>query len=293
MDVFFCRTRLRRNERDGTAVTTTYTVIGGVIVHEVRAAVQRNYRPDTLGSTVALTDGNTATDTWTYWPYGEVRTHSGSSTTPFTFVGTLGYCKVPGSDMTYVRARMYMASRGRWATVDPLWPWEQQYDYINSMPSGGTDPSGLRRCSTECDAGGNPCANWVGDQGVPINKGKPVGGWIVCCKGKCYACVNEAIFTPGTYLWNCVNAHEEDHCKRAKCGPGFDLPRCTPDCGTDECLASAVEIDCLLSSAKKCKTEDCRRAIWKRIGIVCDYAAPNCAAANMTFKYESLCNKLK
>ncbi|MBS1722984.1 MAG: hypothetical protein JSS66_08540 [Armatimonadetes bacterium] len=125
-------------------MTTTYTVIGGVIVHEVRAGVQRNYRPDTLGSTVALTDGNTATDTWTYWPYGEVRTHSGSNQTSFTFVGTLGYCKVSGSDMTYVRARMYMASRARWATVDPLWPLLAMYSYSDNAPCQVIDPLGLQ-----------------------------------------------------------------------------------------------------------------------------------------------------
>ncbi len=110
---------------------TTYTVIGGVIVHENRGGTERNYRPDTLGSTIALTDRTTATDTWEYWPYGEVRTHSGSSQTAFTYVGTLGYCKFSsGSQMTYVRARMYMASRGRWATVDPLWPKEPAYEYV-------------------------------------------------------------------------------------------------------------------------------------------------------------------
>ncbi len=50
--------------------TVTYTVINGVIVHEDRDGVQRNYRPDTLGNTVALTDATTTTDTMAYWPYG-------------------------------------------------------------------------------------------------------------------------------------------------------------------------------------------------------------------------------
>ena len=41
---------------------TTYTSISGVIVHEDRNGTQRNYRPDTLGNTVALTDATAA------WP---------------------------------------------------------------------------------------------------------------------------------------------------------------------------------------------------------------------------------
>ena len=38
-----------------------YTTINGVIVHEDRNGVQRNYRSDTLGNTVALPDGTDAT----------------------------------------------------------------------------------------------------------------------------------------------------------------------------------------------------------------------------------------
>src|SRR5262249_37501981 len=125
---------------------TTYTAIGGVIVHENRGGAERNYRPDTLGSTIALTDGTGATDTWEYWPYGEVRSHTGSSTTPFTFVGTLGYCKfASSSQMTYVRARMYKPSRGRWTTVDLIWPDELPYTYVSCIPTSGVDKTGLRQ----------------------------------------------------------------------------------------------------------------------------------------------------
>ena len=63
-----------------------------------------------LGNTVALLDNTlTVTDSWEYWPYGETR--SGSSATPFTFVGTLGYFK-DTSTRTYVRARHYRQSIG-------------------------------------------------------------------------------------------------------------------------------------------------------------------------------------
>ena len=95
-----------------------YTVLEGEVVSEVRGGVRKDYVPDTLGSTVALLDNTqTKTDTWEYWPYGEIR--SGSSATPFQFVGTLGYYK-DTSSRTYVRARHYRQNQARWLTVDPL-----------------------------------------------------------------------------------------------------------------------------------------------------------------------------
>jgi len=120
-----------------------YTTINGVIVHEVRNGVQRNYRPDTLGNTIALTDATTTTDTWVYWPYGEVRTRTGTTATPFQFVGTLGYYQNTGSNLAYVRARFYQATRGRWASVDPIWPWEHAYGYGELQPTNFTDPTGM------------------------------------------------------------------------------------------------------------------------------------------------------
>lgn len=136
---------------------TTYTTINGVIVHEDRNGVQRNYRPDTLGNTIALTDATTTTDTMTYWPYGEIRTRTGTNATRFLYVGTLGYSKDGGSGiLTYVRARYYNALRGRWATVDPLWPDESAYSYVKAMPVGATDSRGLGQdedgsfMSTDC-----------------------------------------------------------------------------------------------------------------------------------------------
>ena len=83
-----------------------YTTINGVIVHEDRNGVQRNYRTDTLGNIVALTDATSTTDTMTYWPYGEIRTRTGTNATRFLFVGTLGYSKDGGYGLHYVSVRL-------------------------------------------------------------------------------------------------------------------------------------------------------------------------------------------
>ncbi len=105
--------------------------------------VGRFYGSDPLGSTVALydTSGN-KTDEYVYWPYGEIRSHTGSSQTPLTFLGTLGYY-MDSPARYYVRARMLLANYARWLTVDPLWPRQRAYPYARSRPTSLVDARGL------------------------------------------------------------------------------------------------------------------------------------------------------
>ena len=74
------------------AMKVVYTVVNGRVLSENRAGVKRDYVADSLGSTVALLDNTQAkTDTFTYWPYGEVKTRIGTTPTPFQYVGGWGY----------------------------------------------------------------------------------------------------------------------------------------------------------------------------------------------------------
>ena len=124
---------------------TNYTVVEGEVVSQVTGGVRLDYVPDPLGSTVALLDsGQNFTDTWEYWPYGEVRARTGATSTPFQFVGTLGYFR-DTSARTYVRARHYKQNVGRWMTVDLLWPEEDQYEYVSGNPVLFVDPLGKQR----------------------------------------------------------------------------------------------------------------------------------------------------
>src|SRR2546422_8596125 len=93
--------------------TVRYEVINGQVIAEKRDGVRRLYVPDPLGSTVALLDNTQAkTDTFSYWPYGEERARTGTTPTPFGFVGTRGYRQDTGS-RTDVRARRLRRDRGR------------------------------------------------------------------------------------------------------------------------------------------------------------------------------------
>src|SRR5205085_8017801 len=93
-----------------------YEVINGEVIAEKRGGVRRCLVPDPLGSTVALLDNTQAqTDTFTYWPYGEIILRSGSTPTPFRCLGSLG-CNTDSSARAYVRNRYLALSRGRWIT---------------------------------------------------------------------------------------------------------------------------------------------------------------------------------
>jgi RHS repeat-associated protein len=125
--------------------TVRYTVVDGEVIAEKRGGVRRCYVPDPLGSTVALLDNTqTQTDTFTYWPYGEVKTRTGTTTTPFQFVGTLGYYR-DGSGRTYVRARTLRTDLTRWQTEDLSengFGGAGKYGYASSAPVQFVDTTG-------------------------------------------------------------------------------------------------------------------------------------------------------
>jgi RHS repeat-associated protein len=128
------------------ATTVRYTTIKGELIAEKRAGIRSAYVPDPLGSTVALLDNTQAqTDTFTYWPYGEEKSRTGTTATPFRFVGTLGYYR-DASVRTYVRARYLNTSLARWVTEDPIGFASKDsniYRYCATNPMTATDKSGL------------------------------------------------------------------------------------------------------------------------------------------------------
>ena len=126
------------------AMSVVYTTFDGEIVHENRGGVASFYAPDTMGSTVALLNSSgVVTDTYSYWPYGETQNHSGSSQTPFGFLGTLGYYLDAAGSFLYVRARYLRQTLARWQTADRLWPHQLPYAYCDNNPLHRIDPSGL------------------------------------------------------------------------------------------------------------------------------------------------------
>ncbi len=125
------------------AMTVRYLTIGGEIVSETRSGVRSDYIPDPLGSTAALINSShTITDTFLWWPYGEQRSHVGSSVTPFGYAGTVGYYGDAVGSRLYIRKRLLRPKTTCWQTIDPVWPSELAFVYGRSTPVTLTDPSG-------------------------------------------------------------------------------------------------------------------------------------------------------
>lgn len=126
--------------------TVTYTVIDGEVISENRGGVERDNVPDPLGSMAAILDNTQAiTDTFSYWPYGEMRTRTGTTVTPFQYVGTLGYYR-DSSGRTYVRARIDRTDLTRWQTEDTIGLAggdRNTYRVSGSAQTVIADPSGL------------------------------------------------------------------------------------------------------------------------------------------------------
>jgi RHS repeat-associated protein len=122
-----------------------YLTLDGEIVSETRNGVKTDYIPDPLGSTSKLVNtSQTVTDVFEYWPYGELRLHTGGSGTPFRFGGTWGYYTHSPSTRLRVGARDLRVDIGRWQTVDPVWPGQSPYVYCDGRPVACADPSGLQ-----------------------------------------------------------------------------------------------------------------------------------------------------
>lgn len=145
--------------------TVRYTVIDREVIAEKRSGVRKQYVPDPLGSTVAMLDNTqTQTDTFSYWPYGELASRTGSTPTPFQYVGTEGYYS-NSIDRVYVRARILSTQLGRWLTEDPMnfrLSNFNLYLYSYLRPSCLTDPSGK-----EPDTNFNACGNYGDSPPVP------------------------------------------------------------------------------------------------------------------------------
>lgn len=150
------------------AMSVTYATVHGRLVEENRGGVVTEYVPDTLGNVIMTTDeSGTVTSTTTYWPFGEVRTQTGTNPSPWGFCGVWGYLTDAVSRM-YVRARHYRADTARWLTVDPFWPDESAYGYADNAPIDNFDPEGTWVIPVAC---ASACL---------VTAGCAAGVWIAC-----------------------------------------------------------------------------------------------------------------
>lgn len=250
------------------ATVATFTTIHGRLIHQVKDGNATKFISDTLGSVIAEYDVNGGGISYAaeYWPYGEVRSESGTSDTSFGFVGVLGYMK-DFDDRLYVRARYLRTRLARWQTVDPLWPRELAYSYVGGEAVRYVDPSGLTIsfvlgciAMLDCETHpGGPCA-WAKMNGMVYDD---IYGMVICCKGVKHACVYGLPEGAPPGVKECIEEHERTHFGHVKCegdGPAM-LDRNIITRDEAECEAYTVEILCLMETRR----ENCGKLTgWER-----------------------------
>ena len=226
------------------AMKVRYTVVNGEVLSENRGGVKRDYLPDTQGNTIGLIDSTqTITDTFSYFPYGEVATRTGTTATPFQFLGTLGYYRDSAS-RTYVRARTLNTAQGRWMTQDPIGFDGGDYNlyrYVENNVVTWSDPSGLDPCSDgSCDGPGRS-GTGGGNNGTGGGGGSNLSCW---AREFLNICRSEEM--PTSPYFACVLA-------KKICGLSLDP---FPDCSNVVC-PSAPTTPILPSKAKYRCTNKC------------------------------------
>ncbi|MDP7025246.1 MAG: RHS repeat-associated core domain-containing protein [Kiritimatiellia bacterium] len=139
---------LAEAKSDGTVLRVYLWAPGvGLLAHQDvgGSGTNRYYHADELGSTLAITDGGgTATDKFFYLPYGELAGRTGTTETPYTFVGRYGVYWEDGP-LYHMKARYYHVGLKRWISSDPLGidGGVNLYAYANGNPQRYLDPWGL------------------------------------------------------------------------------------------------------------------------------------------------------
>ncbi|MCW3052755.1 MAG: repeat-containing protein, partial [Chthonomonadales bacterium] len=128
--------------KDGSAVYTPG-------LSERRGSTSKFYHGDALGSTRGITNSSqTVTDTVLYDAFGVTVSRTGTTPTPFGFVGNGQYQTDSDSGLMLLGHRYYDASVGRFISSDPAKSGNNWYAYCNNNPLNGTDPSGYEVSKT-------------------------------------------------------------------------------------------------------------------------------------------------
>ena len=159
--------------KDGSAVYTPG-------LSERRGSTSKFYHGDALGSTRGITNSSqSVTDSVLYDSFGMNVSRTGTTPTPFGFVGKGQYQTDSDSGLMLLGHRYYDAGAGRFISSDPAKAGDNWYAYCDNNPLKETDPLGLdppKTYGTIIEAVNDAMKTYV-----PISdKNKhEQGGWIV------------------------------------------------------------------------------------------------------------------
>jgi RHS repeat-associated protein len=161
---------------------TNYIGIDDLLYSEIEAGTRRDYMTDSLGSvsgTVAAS--GLKINSYLYNPFGGVLSKSGPDPDPnFLWAGRYAYWQTGTLySEKYVRARHYSNLTGSWTTIDPLWPAQLAYAYVDGRVIYQIDPSGLSGCCC-CEPESIGLANISLPYGSVIPFVIPINGQSIC-----------------------------------------------------------------------------------------------------------------
>jgi RHS repeat-associated protein len=117
----------------------------GELVSRRHVGGTEHHQFDALGSTDRVTDSSEfTTDTYVYGAFGDVHSRTGTSESPLTFVGQLGYYAEPALGLYFLNARYYDLAAGQFISCDPIAADVTPYRYVRNGPVNAADPSGLK-----------------------------------------------------------------------------------------------------------------------------------------------------
>ena len=134
-----------------TGNETTYYIYGIGLIGQESSDGYKAYHFDSRGSTVALTDMNgNVTDTMFYDPYGNIVSRTGTTDTPYLYVGEYGV-ETDDCGLCYMRARYYNPVIKRFVNADPIRSGYNWYGYTSGNPISYIDPTGYLNYRTQLD----------------------------------------------------------------------------------------------------------------------------------------------
>lgn len=114
-------------------------------ISERRSSATKYYCQDNVGSVSRIVNSSqTTTDTRQFDAFGLLVASSGSTPTPFGFIGTWRYQEDADSGLKLLGHRYYDPSIGRFLMRDPAKHGRNWYSYCANSPTKFLDPSGLK-----------------------------------------------------------------------------------------------------------------------------------------------------
>ncbi|MBL8816279.1 MAG: hypothetical protein JNL58_09630 [Planctomyces sp.] len=133
-------------EYTGGGGSTVY-VQGNGVAARINDGTAQYYHYDLVGNTHLITDeAANVSDTYSYLPFGEQTSRTGSTENPFTYNGRYGITDSGVADTYYMRNRNYTASLGRFLEVDPMETQSGEtnlYRFAANDPLSKIDPTGF------------------------------------------------------------------------------------------------------------------------------------------------------